>query len=79
MTMLDAPPKGGRETRAQPPLGGGKTGCLKGSVNYPRDKKAIPDETADSCELEVSSKSTPAANDWIEEIGLSRCCGLAIF
>jgi hypothetical protein len=45
----------------------GKTGCLKGSVNYPRDKKAILDETAASCELEVSSKSTPAVNGWIEK------------
>lgn len=49
----------------------GETGCLKDSVNYPRDKKAIPDETAASCEQEVSSKSTPVVNGWIEEMGLS--------
>lgn len=40
MTMLDAPPKGAKRL-ARSLLRGGKTGCLKGSVNYPRDKKAI--------------------------------------
>ncbi len=55
------------------------TGGLKDSVNYPRDKKAIPDETAASYDQIVSSKSISVVNGWIEEMGLSRCRGQAIF
>ena len=56
-----------------------ETGSLTDSVNYPRDKKAIPDETAGSYDKVVSSKSILVVNGWIEEMGLSRCRGQAIF
>lgn len=49
-----------------------ETGGLTDSVNYRRDKKAIPDETASSYDQVVSSRSILVVNGWIEEMGLSR-------